>query len=51
MGYIPESAWIERFDFMKGCNGTYYTVVIVDESREDSKQIVGTGTLFVEKKL
>lgn len=51
VGEISETAWTERFDWMKGCNGTYYTLVIVDESRDASKSIVGTGTLFVEKKL
>lgn len=51
VGDIPESAWTERFDWMKGCSGTYYTVVIVDRSREDSKSIIGTGTLVAEKKL
>ncbi len=51
VGDISESTWTERFDFMKSCNGTYYTVVIVDKSKEASKSIVGTGSLFVEKKL
>ncbi|KUJ08622.1 acyl-CoA N-acyltransferase [Mollisia scopiformis] len=50
VGDISEAAWTERFDWMKSCHGTYYTVVIVDESREESKSIVGTGTLLVEKK-
>lgn len=51
VGDISEAAWTERFDWMKGCKGTYYTLVIVDESREAAKSIVGTGTLLVEKKL
>ncbi|KAF8864460.1 acyl-CoA N-acyltransferase [Acephala macrosclerotiorum] len=50
VGEISETAWTERFDWMKGCNGTYYTLVIVDESRGAAQSIVGTGTLFVEKK-
>jgi len=50
VGEISEQAWTERFDCMKACNGTYFPVVIIDESREISKSIVGTGTLVVEKK-
>ena len=51
IGEISEQAWTERFDFMKSCPGTYYVVIIVDENRKVGSQIVGTGTLFVEKKL
>jgi len=50
VGDITEEQWIERFDLMHKCTGTYYTVVILDENRKRRK-IVGTGTLFVEKKL
>ena len=50
VGDITEEMWIERFDLMHSCKGTYYIVVIVDENREGGK-IVGTGTLVVEKKL
>jgi glucosamine-phosphate N-acetyltransferase len=47
VGDITESEWVERFDLMAKCTGTYYVVVIVDENGK----IVGTGTLVVEKKL
>ncbi|KAH8764072.1 glucosamine 6-phosphate N-acetyltransferase [Hyaloscypha finlandica] len=49
VGDITEDLWIERFDLMRNCKGTYYVVVIVDENRVGGK-IVGTGTLMVEKK-
>ncbi|KAN0095129.1 acyl-CoA N-acyltransferase [Hyaloscypha variabilis] len=49
VGDITEEQWIERFDLMHRCSGTYYVVVIVDQNREGGK-IVGTGTLMVEKK-
>jgi glucosamine-phosphate N-acetyltransferase len=51
VGEITEEQWIERFDWMVERSGTYYTVVIVDEARGRGKEIVATGTLFVEKKL
>jgi glucosamine-phosphate N-acetyltransferase len=47
MGEISEEQWIERFDLMKKLEGTYYILVIADESGK----IVGTGSLMVEKKL
>ena len=50
VGDITEDMWIERFDLMRNCKGTYYVVVIVDENRAGGK-IVGTGSLMVEKKL
>ena len=50
VGDITEEQWIERFDWMKTCNNSYYVLVIVDENQEGQK-IVGTGTLFLEKKL
>jgi glucosamine-phosphate N-acetyltransferase len=48
MGTISESDWLGRFDLMDKLAGTYYVIVIVDKS---TKKVVGTGTLFVEKKL
>jgi glucosamine-phosphate N-acetyltransferase len=50
VGDITEEMWIERYDLMSNCKGTYYIVVIVDQNREGGK-IVGTGTLVVERKL
>jgi glucosamine-phosphate N-acetyltransferase len=51
VGEISEEEWTERFDWMNKCNGSYYVMVIVDEKRGAGKEIVGTGTLFIEKKL
>lgn len=48
VGSITESAWLDRFEWMMGCGGSYYVVVIEDL---EGKRIVGTGTLIVEKKL
>lgn len=47
MGEITEAEWVDRFDLMKKLEGTYYIVVIADQSGK----IVGTGSLMVEKKL
>jgi len=46
VGEITEEQWTERFDWMSGCKGSYFVLVIVD----GSGKIVGTGTLIVEKK-
>ncbi|KAE9984782.1 hypothetical protein BLS_001355 [Venturia inaequalis] len=46
VGDISEQDWIQRFDFMVSCKGTYYVLVIADASGK----LVGTGTLMVEKK-
>ena len=51
VGEIAEGQWLERFDWMAACKGTYYTVVIVDEARGRGREIVATGTLVAEKKL
>jgi glucosamine-phosphate N-acetyltransferase len=51
VGHITEEEWVERFDDMSKCNGTYYIVVIVDQKREAGNSIIGSGTLLVEKKL
>ena len=49
IGEITEEQWTKQYDWMSGCNGTYYVIVIVDNG--DDGKIVGTGTLMVEKKL
>ena len=51
VGDISEAQWLERYDWMAGCCGTYYTVVIVHENGSSGGRIVATGTLVVEKKL
>jgi glucosamine-phosphate N-acetyltransferase len=51
LGDITEQKWVERFDFMKNCSGTYYVVVIEDSSRKPGNTLVATATLMVEKKL
>lgn len=48
IGDISEEEWIGRFDLMKSCPGTYFVLVIVDTS---INKIIGTGSLFIEKKL
>lgn len=45
VGDISETAWTERYNWMKQCNGTYYLLVILD-----GEKIVGTGALVVERK-
>jgi glucosamine-phosphate N-acetyltransferase len=51
IGDISEEAWIERFDFMAKCQGTYYVLVIEKTKDGEETRIVGTGTLVVERKL
>lgn len=51
LGDISEENWVERFDFMKNCYGTYFVVVIEDPSRKPGNTLVATATLMVEKKL
>lgn len=46
IGEISAEAWIGRFDYMVSCPETYFVLVIVHGDK-----IVGTGTLFVERKL
>lgn len=46
LGNITEESWIERFDYLASCPNTYYVLVIIKDDK-----IVGTGTLFVERKL
>ncbi|KAF2457512.1 hypothetical protein BDY21DRAFT_285761 [Lineolata rhizophorae] len=45
VGWIGEVAWGERFDAMKACKDTYFTVVICE-----GKRVVAAGTLVAEKK-
>jgi glucosamine-phosphate N-acetyltransferase len=42
-----EAAWVEQFHAMRAAPRTYYSVVIVDKA---SDQIVGVGTVFIERK-
>lgn len=51
VGNITEEQWIERFEELSKCNGTYFIVVIVDQKRDPERAIIGTGTLVVERKL
>jgi glucosamine-phosphate N-acetyltransferase len=46
IGDITEEQWVERYDWMSSCNGSYFVLVI-----EHDGKVVGTGTLVVEKKL
>lgn len=48
VGDITEDQWLSQYDQMAACNGTYYTVVIVNKQTD---RIVATGTLVAEKKL
>ncbi|KAE9382195.1 putative glucosamine 6-phosphate N-acetyltransferase 1 [Stipitochalara longipes BDJ] len=50
VGDITEEQWIERFDDMKQCNGTYFILVFVDQRKEAEPMVIGTGTLMIEKK-
>lgn len=51
VGNITEQQCIEQFDDVKKSNGMYFSVVIVNLTRESERMIIDTGTLFVEKKL
>jgi glucosamine-phosphate N-acetyltransferase len=51
VGEILEEQWLERFDLMAGCEGTYYIIIITNKARGEAKEIVATGTLVAEKKL
>lgn len=42
-----EAAWVAQFHAMRSTPRTYYTLVIVDKTID---QVVGTGTVFVERK-
>ncbi|EHK96190.1 putative Glucosamine 6-phosphate N-acetyltransferase 1 [Glarea lozoyensis 74030] len=45
VGPITKEQWTERYDWMKGSQGSYYVLVIEHEGK-----VVGTGTLIAEKK-
>ena len=48
VGSISEPSFRQRYDYMKvQCPETYYMLVVLDGSGE---RIVGTGTVFVERK-
>ena len=47
VGDVTEERWLERFDYMKKYNDTYYLIAVED----GSGQIVGTGAVVVERKL
>jgi glucosamine-phosphate N-acetyltransferase len=47
VGEVSRDKFIQRFRAMKGCPGTYYTIVVVDDI---SDQTVGVATLVVEQK-
>jgi glucosamine-phosphate N-acetyltransferase len=51
LGDITETQWVDQFDLMSKCVGTYYVLVIVDTRGGGHGKIIGTGTLMVEKKL
>ena len=51
VGEISEERWRERYDFMRERAGAYFVLVVLDESREPHRRIVGTGALVVEHKL
>jgi glucosamine-phosphate N-acetyltransferase len=51
IGEISEKQWVEQFDLMSKCVGTYYVLVIVDTSGGGDGKIIGTGTLMIERKL
>jgi len=47
VGKISEEAWNERYDWMSKRNDEYFLLCILDASQK----IVGTGAVFVERKL
>jgi glucosamine-phosphate N-acetyltransferase len=51
VGDISEDAWTERYNWMEKRSDEYFLIVVVDESREAGKKLVGTGALVVERKL
>jgi hypothetical protein len=51
VGDITEEKWNERYEWMAQRGDQYYLMVIVDESRPEGNQVVGTGALIVERKL
>lgn len=47
VGEISEAAWVERYEWMAKKEDEYYILVVCD----GEGKIVGTGTVFVERKL
>lgn len=47
VGDISQSQWEEQYDWFKQRDGSYYMLVVED----DKDQVVGCGTLVVERKL
>lgn len=47
VGDISQSQWEEQYDWFKQRDGGYYILVVED----DKDQVVGCGTLVVERKL
>jgi GNAT superfamily N-acetyltransferase len=50
VGDISAEAWDKRYDWMESRPGDYYILCVVDTSRDEANSIVGTGTVFVERK-
>lgn len=50
VGDITPTAWNARYDWMEQRRGEYFVLCVVDTSREKERQIVGTGTVLVERK-
>lgn len=47
VGEIEEAQWTERFEYMASRNNTYFVLCITN----GVGKVVGTGALFVERKL
>jgi GNAT superfamily N-acetyltransferase len=50
VGEVNAESWDKRYDWMESRPGEYYILCVVDTSREEASSIVGTGTVFVERK-
>jgi len=50
VGDITPQAWNTRYDWMEQRSGEYFVLCVVDTSRAKERQIVGTGTVLVERK-
>jgi glucosamine-phosphate N-acetyltransferase len=51
VGDISDEAWATRYEWIEKRSDEYYLIVVLDESREQGKRVVGTGCLVVERKL
>ncbi|KAJ3201284.1 Glucosamine-phosphate N-acetyltransferase-like protein, partial [Entophlyctis luteolus] len=47
VGSISKEQFIDRFNYLKGCKDTYYTIVVEDVK---NAKVIGAGTIFVERK-